>query len=77
MPGWVGMFYITSESKFGTNEISNQGHHPNILDIRIILYDQSATSLLSISLKINITTLTVSSYLLFASAIMLSSFGNW
>ncbi len=77
MPGWVKMFYITSESKFGTSAISNQGHHPNILDIRIILYGQSATSLLSISLKINIITLTVSSCLLFASAPMLSSFGNW
>jgi len=77
MPGRVGMFYITSKSKFGTSEISNQGHHPNILDICIILYGQSATSLLSISLKINIATLIVSSYLLFVSAPMLSSFGNW
>jgi hypothetical protein len=33
--------------------------------------------LLSISLKINIATLTVSSCLLFAFAPMLSSFGNW
>ncbi len=77
MPGRVKMFYITSESKFGTSAISNQGHHPNILDIRIILYGQSATSLLSISLKINIATLTVNSCLLFASTPMLSSFGNW
>ncbi len=77
MPGRVEMFYITSKSKFGTSEISNQGHHPNILDIRIILYGQSATSLLSISLKINTTTLIVSSCLLFASAPMLSSFANW
>jgi hypothetical protein len=77
MPGRVGMFYITSESKFSTSEISNQGHHPNILDIHIILYGQSATSLLSISLKINIATLIVSSYLLFASAPMLFSFRNW
>ncbi len=77
MPGRVRMFYITSESKFGTSEISNQGHHLNILDIRIILYDQSATSLLSISLKINIATLTMSNYLLFASTPMLSSFENW
>jgi len=77
MPGRVKMFYITSESKFGTNAISNQGHHPNILDIHIILYGQSATSLLSISLKINITTLTMSSCLLFAFDPMLSSFENW
>jgi hypothetical protein len=77
MPGHVRMFYITSESKFGTSAISNQGHHPNILDIRIILYGQSTTSLLSISLKINIATLIVSSCLLFVSAPMLSSFGNW
>ncbi len=77
MPGWVRMFYITIESKFGTSAISNQGHHLNILDIRIILYGQSATSLLSISLKINIATLTVSSCLLFASTPMLFSFGNW
>jgi len=77
MPGRVRMFYITSESKFGTSAISNQGHHPNILDIRIILYGQSATSLLSISLKINIATLTMSSCILFASAPMLSSFRNW
>ncbi len=76
MPGRVEMFYITSESKFGTNEISNQGHHLNILDICIILYDKSATSLLSISLKINIATLIVSSFP-FASTPMLSSFGNW
>jgi hypothetical protein len=33
--------------------------------------------LLSISLKINIATLTVSNCLLFTSAPMLSSFGNW
>jgi hypothetical protein len=33
--------------------------------------------LLSISLKINTTTLIVSSCLLFASAPMLSSFANW
>jgi len=77
MPRRVRMFYITSENKFGTSAISNQGHHPNILDICIILYGQSTTSLLSISLKINITTLTVSSCLLFAFAPMLSSFGNW
>jgi len=77
MPGRVRMFYIISKSKFGIGAISNQGHHLNILDIHIILYGQSATSLLSISLKINIATLTVSSCLLFASAPMLSSFGNW
>ncbi len=77
MPGRVIMFYIISESKFGTSAISNQGHHPNILDICIILYGQSTTSLLSISLKSNIATLTVSSCLLFASAPMLSSFRNW
>jgi hypothetical protein len=34
-----GMFYIVSENKFGANEISNQGHHPNILDIFIVFYN--------------------------------------
>jgi hypothetical protein len=72
-----GMFYITNESKFGTNEISNQGHHPNILDIRIVLCGQSTTCLLSISLKIHTTILTMSNCLLFASTLMLSSFKNW
>jgi hypothetical protein len=69
--------YITSKSKFGTSEISNQGHHPNILDIRITLYGQFAISLLSISLNINIVFVTMSSCLLFASAPMLFSFENW
>ncbi len=76
MFGWEGKFYITSESKFGTNEISNQGHHPNILDICIVFFGQPTTSLLSISLKINIAIVTVSSCLLFASSPMLFSFGN-
>jgi hypothetical protein len=61
MPRQEGMFYIISEIKFGANEISNQGHHLNILDIHIVFYGQFATSLLSISLKINIATLIVSS----------------
>jgi hypothetical protein len=34
-----GMFYIATESKFGANEISNQGDHPNILDICIVFYN--------------------------------------
>ncbi len=76
MPGREGMFYIASESKFGSNDISNHGHHPNILDICIVFYDQSAISLLSISLKINTTTMTMSSCLLFASSPMLFSFRN-
>ncbi len=36
MPKRVRMFYITNESNFGTSAISNQGLHPNILDIRIV-----------------------------------------
>jgi hypothetical protein len=38
MPRRKGMFYINNESKFGANEISKHGHHPNILDIRIVFY---------------------------------------
>jgi hypothetical protein len=39
MPRQEWMFYIANESKFGASEISNQGHHPNILDICIVFYD--------------------------------------
>ncbi len=73
MPRQEGMFYIANKNKFGANEISNQGHHPNILDVRIVLCGQSITYLLSISLKIHTTTLTMSSCLLLASTFMLSS----